>query len=135
MSASRWVSTAGMVLGVGIMVGGFFLRPEVSSPPRTAAAESDPPPSGEALYMANCATCHMADGGGVPNFQPGILDGPIVAEGAERVASVIRGGSATLRDRENEMGWEMPPFGFLSDAEVAALTAYVIKTFGRERGK
>ena len=134
MSVNRWVSIGGVVFGVGIMGGGLLLRPEPPTPTPTAAAESAPesvpPPSGEALYAANCATCHMADGGGVPNFQPGILDGPIVAAGAERLALVIRGGSAALQDRENEMGWEMPPFGFLTDAEITALTAYVLEAFG-----
>lgn len=132
---SRWVCGGGIALGVGIMVGGFVFGPEPPGPAPSAVGSTPvaslPPPAldGEALYMANCATCHMADGGGVPNFQPGILDGPIVAAGAERVAQVIRAGSAVLRDRENEMGWEMPPFGFLSDAEIDALTAYVLNTF------
>lgn len=136
MSAGRWISAGCAVLGVGVIGVGFLLQ---ESPPnesaRVAAAApapepAPPPPDGAALYQANCATCHMADGGGVPNFQPGILDGPIVAEGPARVAEVIRGGSAALQGRDNPMGWEMPPFGFMSDAEVEALAAYVHEAFG-----
>lgn len=128
-----------MALGLGIMGVGWLLQPrsstdEAESPAVVAAPEPAepiaPPPDGEALYAANCASCHMADGGGVPNFQPGILDGPIVAAGVERVAEVIRAGSAVLRDRDNPMGWEMPPFGFFTDAEVQALATYVHEAFG-----
>ncbi len=136
MSASRWVSIGGVGLGLGVIGVGFLLQEPPSDPapdnfpPTNPAAQPAPAPNGEALYAAHCATCHMADGGGVPNFQPGILDGPIVAEGPRRVAEVIRGGSAALRGRENPMGWEMPPFGFLGDDEVEALAAYVQRAFG-----
>ena len=135
MSSSRWVSVGFVAVGLGVIGVGLLLQKPAAPAEAVVAtgptpAPSAPPPDGAALYQAHCATCHMVDGGGVPNFQPGILDGPIVAEGAARVAAVIRGGSAALQGRDNPMGWEMPPFGFLEDAEVEALTAYVVKAFG-----
>ncbi len=135
MSSSSRLSVGLVVLGVGVIGAGLLLqKPAAPTVPVAAATPAPPPrapaPDGAALYQEHCATCHMVDGGGVPNFQPGILDGPIVAEGVERVAAVIRGGSASLQGRDNPMGWEMPPFGFLADAEVEALAAYVVKAFG-----
>ncbi len=134
MNGGRWLNFGLIVLGGAIMAGGYLWErsqqaPVLPSPPEVAM---EPAPDGEGLYQANCATCHMADGWGVPNFQPGIVEGPIVAAGADRVADVIRGGSAALRDRDNPMGWEMPPFGFLSQPEIDALTAYVVSAFGPE---
>lgn len=134
MNGGRWLNFGLIGLGGVIIVGGYawerwHLAP--ASPPAVELAVATAP-DGEALYQANCASCHMVDGWGVPNFQPGIVEGPIVAAGAERVAAVIRGGSAALRDRENPMGWEMPPFGFMSQPEIDALTAYVVTAFGPE---
>lgn len=74
--------------------------------------------------------CHMADGGGVPNFQPPIAGSPIAKGNVAKLEAVIRAGSAVLKDRENPFGNEMPPFGHLSDAEIKALVEYVHVTFG-----
>ena len=85
---------------------------------------------GAALYTQHCATCHMEDGQGVPNFQPAIVGSPVLTAEPLRLEIVIRGGSAALQDRPNPNGWEMPPFGYLSDAEIKALTGYVRAQFG-----
>jgi mono/diheme cytochrome c family protein len=102
----------------------------VAAPPEPVAEANQDSLDGAALYAQHCATCHMMDGHGVPNFQPGIVDGPVVAAGRDKVEAVIRAGSAALQDRPNPMGWEMPPLGTIGDAEIKALTDYVVATFG-----
>lgn len=138
MSAGRWIAPAGIALGLGVVVIGWLRQPAatpVAPAPAgmaavTPAPTSLPVPDGEALFNQHCATCHMADGGGVPNFQPPILDSPVLAAERERLVAVIRAGSAALKDRPNPMGWEMPPFGFLPDPELNALVDYVRQRFG-----
>jgi len=78
------------------------------------AQPATPPPGGQALFQANCARCHGADGKGIqsigtPNFASvGVDQG--------RVASTIRSG------RPNKM----PSFtGRLSDAEITSISQYV----------
>ncbi|MCF3651833.1 c-type cytochrome [Synoicihabitans lomoniglobus] len=154
--ASRWQLPAG-IMGIGavVLVLGWFDRPveaEAETAAETAAdtaqhlvaaqasstAPATPVPEPEALVVVNgadiynehCATCHMGDGSGVPNFQPPIAGSPVVAAGRDRLEAVIRAGSAALQDRPNTMGWQMPPFGFLTDPEVEALVGYVTDTFG-----
>jgi mono/diheme cytochrome c family protein len=114
-------------------------RSEKSDPPRPnpAPAETATVPEavpevahGEALYTQYCAMCHMADGGGVPNFQPPIAGSPVAKGNVAKLEAVIRAGSAVLKDRENPFGNEMPPFGHLSDGEIKALVEYVHATFG-----
>jgi len=100
------------------------------APAATSAPAAAPAVDGEAVYTANCATCHMADGRGVPNFQPPIVGSTVLAADPVRLETVIRAGSAALKDRPNPMGWEMPPFGYLTDPEIKALVAYVRGTFG-----
>ena len=97
-----------------------------------AAVEPEPTVStvnGAEVYTAHCATCHMGDGKGVPNFQPPIYGSPILDEDPIRLETVIRAGSAALTDRPNPMGWEMPPFGYLTNPEIKALVVYLRTEF------
>lgn len=101
-----------------------------STPPVEAAAPARAARSGEQIYEQYCAVCHMADGSGVPNFQPPLVNNAIVSGDPARLEAVIRAGSAALADRESEYDAEMPPFGNLTDAEVKAVVAYVRERFG-----
>lgn len=100
---------------------------------KMAAAVS--PPSGESLYNEHCAVCHMPDGKGVPNFQPGLVDSAIVSGDLARLEIVVRAGSAALSERENEFGTEMPPFGFLTNDEVRAIISFMRRKFVEEAGE
>jgi mono/diheme cytochrome c family protein len=65
--------------------------------------------NGKALYDANCAGCHGADGNGVGG------NPSIVGESGAEVSETIRNGKGS-----------MPAFGStLSDAEIADVRAYV----------
>lgn len=71
--------------------------------------------AGRALFLANCAECHQANGRGIPNVYPA-LDGSEVVRGSGiDVALVLRIGRG-----------EMPSFlGVFSDQETAALINYL----------
>ena len=76
-------------------------------------------PSGEALFLRDCATCHLGRGGLIGNAAlPDLLRGPLArGDGAEVLAAVIRNGTGSPR---------MPAFrDGLSDAEIAALVAWI----------
>ena len=78
---------------------------------------------GEAIYAANCAACHMADGKGTGPFPP--LDGGAVVNGpaAEHVKQVLVGKNL------------MPAFaGQLSDADIAAVITYERNSWGNATG-
>ncbi|MGH8017567.1 MAG: c-type cytochrome [Opitutaceae bacterium] len=95
-----------------------------------AAPETVSAVSGEAVYMEHCATCHMADGHGVPDMQPGLVGSPIVSGDPAMLIAVIRSGSAALRGQPNAFQNEMPPFGLLSEEEVRAVADYIRERFG-----
>lgn len=93
--------------------------------------EQTPNLDGSRVYQEHCAVCHMADGRGVPNMQPPIVGSPYVVGDEQKLANVIRGGSAVLAaDRPNPVANDMPPFGYLSNEEVDALVDYVRSAFG-----
>ena len=91
----------------------------LESPPATATA--DDVARGEAIYLANCASCHGRDGGG---------DGPIVTSppAGGIVDAVRRTGAADLSYRiaYGVAGTQMPAFaGTLTQDERWALVAYL----------
>jgi mono/diheme cytochrome c family protein len=104
------------------------------------AATSAPPPApvatagllkqGEDLFTQNCATCHMADGGGVPFLQPSIRDSAWISHpDPQLLLSLILRGSAVLGEAAQAYENDMAPQSHLSDPEIAALATYVRRRF------
>lgn len=82
------------------------------------AADPAAPQTGEALYKANCAICHKADGTGTTDVFPGLAGNENLAD-AELIVTNIHQGVAI-----------MPPFPTLTDADIAAIATYVRASFG-----
>jgi mono/diheme cytochrome c family protein len=105
------------------------------TPPASAAsavtASNVPTPNGEQLFLKNCATCHMANGSGVPFLQPAIRGSAwLSSDDPQPLLSLILRGSVALGEAaagayENDMA----PFSHLSDAEIAALATHARSRF------
>lgn len=81
--------------------------------------------TGGDIYRTKCAKCHGRDGEGQRSGHDSAprLAGNFVRLAASEVASqVIKGGAY------------MPPFGDLSDREIAAVVTYVRNSFGNDLG-
>jgi mono/diheme cytochrome c family protein len=95
------------------------------------APSADALAQGEALFKGTCATCHMADGSGVPFLQPAIKGSPwISAADPQLLLSLILRGSAILGEASKAYDNDMAPQDHLTDAEIAALATYVRQRFG-----
>ncbi len=94
------------------------------------AAASPPATNGANLYAQHCLSCHMADGGGVPNLQPSLIDSLLAPGDPGALLALILRGSAGQPAPNPEYQNVMPGFGFLSDAEIAALATHLRKNFG-----
>jgi mono/diheme cytochrome c family protein len=109
--------------------GGAAKPPEEKTP--AAAATPELLKQGEELFTNTCATCHMADGYGVPNLQPQIVgSGWISSADPQPLLSLILRGSAILGEASKAYENDMAPQDHLSDAEIAALATYVRGRFG-----
>ncbi|HQY06873.1 MAG TPA: cytochrome c [Lacunisphaera sp.] len=101
-------------------------KPEPAIPAPTGGLA----PNGEKLFQQNCATCHMADGSGVPFLQPPVT-GSAWISGADPqpLLTLILRGSAVLGEGAQAYENDMAPQAHLADAEIAALTTYARQRF------
>ena len=108
-------------------VGGMPALPDPAIVAGAAAAAE--PPTGEALYLSRCATCHGVDGRG-DGFNAPFMPVPPVAH-ADSAAMSLRPDD-TLHDGIHAGGWilgkshRMPAFGkSLDNGQIRSLVAYI----------
>ena len=102
--------------------------------PRPAARQisGDTLAAGEELYNQNCALCHL-DGKG-SDLNPPLIGSEVVAgeNSAALVRIMLRGQKGPITVAGKAYDGIMPAQDFLTDEEVAAVAAYVRKTFGQK---
>ena len=82
---------------------------------------------GESLYATNCASCHMANGQGLPaaNF-PGLVGSAIATGPADAHIDIVLNGKP---------GTAMASYrALLSDADMAAIITYERNAWGNDAG-
>ncbi|MDH3730274.1 MAG: cytochrome c [Acidimicrobiia bacterium] len=100
-----------------LTLGALLMLPMTGS----AAAQED----GEQIYQSQCSSCHGADGLGIPGAFPPLVDNPNLDD-SDYVARVIRDGlSGPITVNGQSYDGAMPPFGGLSDDDVASLVAFL----------
>jgi mono/diheme cytochrome c family protein len=108
------------------------------SPPAVAAAGVTPAMGslllafGQTVYQTHCASCHAADGRGMPPEYPPLAGNPsIQMESAVNPIRMVLNGGFPPGTLGNPMPYGMPPFAqALSDDEVAAVVTYVRAAWG-----
>jgi mono/diheme cytochrome c family protein len=94
--------------------------PTPTSPGQQAAA-----PDGRAVYERNCAACHGAEGRGQPGYFPPLARNPDLKDSVVPVLVVLHGMSGTIEVDGHTYEGSMPPFGHLSNAEIAEVLNFV----------
>ena len=97
--------------------------PAAAPPTETKLSKDQLMAKGKEVYDLQCAACHKPDGSGLPPTFPAIkgsklVNGPL----AEHLKQIIKGKNA------------MPPFGGLSDEQIAAVVTYQRNAFGNTVG-
>lgn len=88
---------------------------------------------GHDVYLRQCAICHQADGGGVPDLQPALRGSEIVLGDLETLIEAITlGSSARVFDDREGYGNAMAAFDHLSDRELAAVISHLRGQFGHD---
>ncbi|MDX1618829.1 MAG: c-type cytochrome, partial [Balneolaceae bacterium] len=78
---------------------------------------------GEQGYLANCASCHQADGGGMERMAASLRDSRRVGGDPENLIRIL------LHGLQGEL--MMPAMGTLPDQELAAILTYIRSRWGR----
>ncbi len=94
-----------------------------SSEPAAELDQSELVSAGEKVYKTNCVVCHKDTGQGMPPAFPSLVGSAVVAgDPAAQIEQVIKGKNA------------MPPFGHLSDKDIAAVVTYTRNSWGNDSG-
>ena len=103
--------------------------PEASQP---RAPHQDTMSDGEALYVDNCAGCHMDGGEGLANTFPPLRESSAVqAAQPQLLIAVILEGAKSPATKAQPTGLTMPAFADkLDDAQTAALVTYIRNEWG-----
>jgi glucose/arabinose dehydrogenase/cytochrome c5 len=103
--------------------------PEAAMATKAAPADDS---RGAQVYRQICASCHMADGAGVPNMHPALVGSAVVAgDPTTLVRVLLKGPAAVLPANRPTYSNPMPPFAGLPDEDLAAVLTYLRKTFGK----
>jgi mono/diheme cytochrome c family protein len=108
------------------------------SPPGTEDSGIPAPESsllmnfGQTVYATHCASCHAADGRGMPPDYPPLARNPsIQMQSAVNPIRMVLNGGFPPGTEGNPMPYGMPPFAqTLSDDEVAAVVTYIRAAWG-----
>jgi cytochrome c553 len=87
---------------------------------------------GQTVYATHCASCHAADGLGMPPEYPPLASNPSIRmQSAVNPIRMVLNGGFPPGTAGNPMPYGMPPFAqTLSDDEVAAVGTYIRATWG-----
>ena len=110
------------------------------SPPASQSSALPPPESslllafGETVYAKHCASCHGADGHGMPPDYPPLAGNPsIQMQSAVNPIRMVLNGGFPPGTAGNPEPYGMPPFAqTLSDDAVAAVVSYIRGAWGNQ---
>jgi mono/diheme cytochrome c family protein len=95
-----------------------------------AAPAADAAERGAALYGQNCVPCHRENGEGLPKVFPGLAGSPAVAGDATELVQWVLSQKRPPSIPAGRYPTQMPLFGWMSDADAAAVLTYIRTHFG-----
>ena len=104
----------------------------VLAQPKTSAQKSSED-RGRLVYQQVCLTCHMADGGGVPNMNPPLIKSSWVMGDKKRLINIVlKGLTENASISGHHYSNQMPAQSILSDQQIAGVLTYVRSNFGNK---
>jgi mono/diheme cytochrome c family protein len=90
------------------------------------ASTSNPVALGQAVFSQNCASCHSANGGGVPNLAPPLDNNPFVTGDPAKVIAVVDNGLHGQTVMGKSFSAQMPPWkGQLTPSQIAQVISFI----------
>jgi len=116
-------------LGLLLLVGACSQQ-SGQSPRASAAGSSGAADRGAALYGQNCVPCHHENGEGVPKVFPSLSGSPAVVGDPIELAQWVLSQKRPASIPAGRYPTQMLLFGWMSDADAAAVMTYIRSHFG-----
>ena len=88
---------------------------------------------GKIVYGKICLACHMADGGGVPNMNPPLINTSyVLGNKAALIKIVLHGFKEDVEINGQTYSNTMGPHDNLTDRQIADVLTYVRRSFGNK---
>jgi mono/diheme cytochrome c family protein len=100
------------------------------NPAASAAGVADAADRGAALYGQNCVPCHHENGEGVPKVFPSLSGSPAVVGDPIELAQWVLSQKRPASIPAGRYPTQMLLFGWMSDADAAAILTYIRSHFG-----
>lgn len=89
--------------------------------------------AGKRVFVKYCITCHQADGGGVPNMTPPLIQTSFVLGDKGKLIDIVLNGLKNVDIDDETYNNPMPALGsVLKDQEIADVLTYVRNSFGNK---
>lgn len=90
---------------------------------------------GKTVYATYCLSCHQADGGGVPNLNPPLIQTSYVLGDKYSLIKIVLNGFQKPVDIDGESySNNMPPLHSLKDQQIADVLTYIRNNFDNKAG-
>ena len=96
------------------------------------AGAQAPADLGARLYNQNCVPCHREDGVGVPTVYPSLAGSAVVQGDPVQLAQWVLSGKRPATMPAGRYSTQMLLFGWMKDADAAALLTYTRSHFGND---
>jgi mono/diheme cytochrome c family protein len=113
-----------------LLLAGACSQQSGQNPAATAAGAADAADRGAALYGQNCVPCHHENGEGVPKVFPSLSGSPAVTGDPIELAQWVLSQKRPASIPAGRYPTQMLLFGWMSDADAAALLTYIRSHFG-----
>lgn len=88
---------------------------------------------GKKVYDANCLTCHMEDGNGVPRMNPPLTKSKRINGDKRKLITVVLKGLDANTEIDGEYYTNvMAPHDFLNDQQIADVLTFIRTSFGNK---
>ena len=88
---------------------------------------------GQVVYNKVCLSCHMADGGGVPNMNPPLSQSSYALGDKKRIIGIVLNGMTDRVPIDGDYySNNMAPHNDLNDQQIADVLTYVRNSFGNK---
>ena len=86
---------------------------------------------GEQVYSANCMSCHMFNGQGVPGIYPPLVNvGTLLEDVSENINIILKGQFGQTMVNGETYNTDMPAQDYLSDMEIADVLNFIRNSWG-----